>query len=250
MANKKTILEGYKKIGSKFIPPMMQLPNWSEISYINLMLPEIIWMGLINDEFGCLDGISLSTNLANRAFELKKSHKHINFALVSNFSLLSNEKKIELIKGLEESSEIGRYRRALLPLIVLYEDFPLSFIGTDEEEYEREQLIEKMKACIDRHADKYETPAMIVQANVIYIRGTNGGLRVASHLEAPDLNVLIKDPKSEAARRAGGFVRNGAMQEFMPMGEDRYGDWSKTFWNQGYKIDKCDFSWEGNSFDE
>jgi hypothetical protein len=250
MPDKKTILEGHKKVGNKFIPPMMQLPNWSEISYVNLMLPEIIWMGLINDEFGYRDGISLSTNLANRAFELKETDKHINFALVSNFSLLSNEKKIELIKGLEESLEIGRYRHSLLPLIVLYEDFPLSFIGAGEEEYDREQLIEKMKACIDRYIDKYETPAMIIQANLMYIRGTNGGLHVASHIEIPDLNVLIEDPESEAAKRAGGFVRISAMQEFMPMGEDRYGDWSKIFWDQGYKIDKCDFSWDENDFDE
>jgi hypothetical protein len=248
--DKKKILEGHKKVGSKFIPPMMQLPNWSEISYVNLMLPEIIWMGLINDEFGYRDGINLSTNLANRAFELKETDKHINFALISNFRFLSNEKKIELIKGLEERSEIGRYRHALLPLIVLYEDFPLSFIGAGEEEYDGEQLIERMKACIDRHIYKHETPAMIVQANVMYIRVTNGGLHVASHIEIPDLNVLIEDPESEAAKRAGGFVRNSAMQEFMPMGEDGYGDWSKAFWNQGYKIAKCDFSWEHNGLDE
>ncbi len=229
MADKKTILKGHKKVGSKFIPPMMQLPNWSEISYVNLMLPEIIWMGLINDEFGYRAGINLSANLANRAFELKETDKHINFALVSNFNLLSTEAKNEFIKSIEESSDIGRYRRSLLPLIVLYEDFPLSFIGTGEEEYDRDQLIERMKACIDKHIDKYETPAMIIQANLMYIRGTNGGLHVAPHIEVPDLNILIDDPESEAAKRAGGFVRTSAMQEFMPMGEDRYGDWSKTF---------------------
>ena len=62
MAEKKIVLEGHKKVGSKFIPPMMQLPNWTEISYINQILPEIIWMGLINDEFGYRDGIDLSFN--------------------------------------------------------------------------------------------------------------------------------------------------------------------------------------------
>ena len=56
--SKKTVLSGHKKVGSKFIPPFAQIGQFSEISYINVVLPEIIWMGLVQDTLGvrgCVD---------------------------------------------------------------------------------------------------------------------------------------------------------------------------------------------------
>ena len=225
---------------------MMQLPNWNEISYINQILPEILWMGLINDKFGYRVGIDLSSKIAKKAFDLKETDKHVNFTIVSNFSLLSDDKKSELVRDLTDSSDISKYRDALLPLIALYQGFPLSFVGVSEKIRDKKELIKIIKKCIDKHLNKYETPALIIQANVIYVRGSTGGLHVASHIEMPDLNSLIDDPKSEKAIRAESFVRIGAMQEMMPMGDSRAYNWAKSFWNQSYKIDKCDFSYEKN----
>jgi hypothetical protein len=66
----------------------------------------------------------------------------------------------------------------------------------------------------------------------------------------PDLNSLIDAPESEEAKRAAGFVRNGVMSEFMPMGKVKDNAWARAFWNQGYKIDACDFSWEADEHTE
>ena len=61
---KKRVLEGHKKVGSRFITPMKQLPNMKSISYVNQMMPELIWIGLINDSIGYVKG-------ARRAIALK-----------------------------------------------------------------------------------------------------------------------------------------------------------------------------------
>jgi hypothetical protein len=45
------ILPGHKQIGKRFIPPMKQIPNMRQMSYVNDMLPELIWLGLINDRW-------------------------------------------------------------------------------------------------------------------------------------------------------------------------------------------------------
>jgi hypothetical protein len=250
LADKKKILKGHKKVGNRFIPPMMQLPNWAEISYVNQILPEIIWMGLINDQFDYRKGVELVVDLAQRAFELKETDKHINFTLASNFSLLSAERKAELVKGLEKDSKIKQYRDCLQPLITLYKDFPMSFIGESKNKLTKKSLVENIRNCVEKYIDKYETPALIIQANVVYVRSVTGGLQIAPHIETPDLNSLIDDPESEKARRAGSFARINAMQEFSILGEKRADDWSRSFWNQGYKIDKCDFSWEENDQDK
>ncbi len=203
-------------------------------------------MGLINDKFGYRSGIDLSSKLATKAFELRETDKHINFTIASNFNLLSDNNKAELVRDLTESSDIYKYREALLPLMSLYQGFPLSFLGISEEVSEKEKLIDIMKKSVEKHLNKYETPASIIQANMIYVRGSTGGLHVASHIEVPDLNALLEDPESEKAKRAASFVRIGAMQEMMPMGDTQNNDWAKSFWNQNYKIDKCDFSREKN----
>lgn len=251
MTSKKTVLDGHKRKGSKFIPPMMQVPTeLKEISYVNQILPEIIWMGLVNDRVGYKKGIDLSTKLAEIAFGLKSTENHVNFSLVSNFNLLSNVAKKRLVEILERNSTLSGYHYYLSPLIELYKDFPLSFLGKNKKPQPRSELIDILKKCIDRHFDKHQTPSLVIQANVVHLRSITGGLHFAKHIEEPDLNALIESPQSDKARRAGAFVRIHAMSELMPMGEDRLDDWSCSFWNQSYQLDSCDFLKEENELDE
>ena len=147
--------------------------------------------------------------------------------MASNFEFLSSERKSELVQSLKENVVLDQYRDSLLPLIALYENFPLSFIGTREENFDRDELIRRIRTCIEKHIDKYETPSLIIQANVLYVRGSTGGLHVAPHIKMPDLNVFIDAPESEEAKRAAGFVRTGAMQELMVLGDKRIDGWPK-----------------------
>ena len=99
----KKVLEDHKKVGSKFIPPLLQLkPGFSEISYINQVLPELIWMGLLNDSFGYKKGIELASKISKFAVELIGEENYLNFSLASNYNLLSQDLKVSLIKILEE----------------------------------------------------------------------------------------------------------------------------------------------------
>lgn len=250
MPKKKKVLHDHKKVGSKFIPPMMQIMHFNEISYVNQILPEIIWMGLINDRYGYRRGCELVFDICSKAFAIKETDKHINFSLLSNFNSLSQERKQELIEYLSAKSTLHAYQDALLPLTKLYKDCPISFLDTNDPNIDKKLLINTIKECINKHIDKYKTPSLVIQADVVYVRNANGGLYIANHIKTPDLNALIDAPESEAARRTEGFVRNSVMSEFMPIGIERADTWARSFWNQGYSIDECDFSWESEEFDE
>jgi hypothetical protein len=52
------ILKDHKRIGKRFVPPLMQL-GIEEVNYINELLPEIIWMGLVFDRIDYRAGINL-----------------------------------------------------------------------------------------------------------------------------------------------------------------------------------------------
>lgn len=236
---KSTVLKNHKKVGSKFIPPFSQFGGLTEISYVNQILPEIIWMGLINDKLGYQKGVDLVTWLTKNAFALKETKNFVNYALVSNFGLLSKNNKIKLKNKLQTDNMLETLQDVLAPLIILYKDFPLSFLGKSNSKLDKNDLIRRLKFSIERHIDKYETPGIVIQANVMYIRSITGGLFFTRNIKPPDLGSIIQNPESEEAKRTESFARTQAMQELMPLGRRLKFNWARSFWNRSYKIDKC-----------
>jgi hypothetical protein len=235
------VLKDHFREGARFIPPGGQL-GFTEISYIHQILPEIVWMGLINEELGLKEGIEFSKNIAILAKESINSKVHYNFAITSSYENFNGESS-EIFKiKLDKVNLLKPLNTYLKPLLTLYKGVPFEFLKIETDVEENLSLIEKMKIAISKNYDKYGTPALILQANVVYIRGILGGLHLPKDMEVPNIDALINDPESEEAKRVGGFVRVSAMMELMPMGKIPPNKWSKSFWNQGYLIDKCDFS--------
>ena len=243
MPEKKKILSGHKKVGKKFIPPMMQIPNMEEVSYVHQILPEIIWIGLLNDKVGYKQGVSIASRISKMAYEIKGDDPHTNFSFASNFSTLPTKQKIILKARLSDEALLTTLQEALLPLTILYNSFPMAFLKT-ETSIKKQALVERMRECVKRHFDKYETPSLVAQSLVVYTLGITGCLYFASHIKAPDLNALIEEPGSEAAKYAASFVRTNAMIECMNIKKSRADDWARSFWNQSYTLDQCDFFWK------
>lgn len=235
------VLAAHKRVGKKYVPPMMQIGRFSEVSYVQTILPETIWMGLLNDSLGYMQGLELAVAMAKTAYRAYGSQKFVNFALSSSYSILDEGAKREVIEEADRLGKLGVLRRLLMPLLALYEGCPISFFGPSEEwEGDREALVERMKAAVERHFWKYETPAMVLQANVVYIRGICGGLHYVGEVKPPDLNAIIEAPESEEGKRSASSVRASVLMEFNS--ETGYVDigWPASFWNQGLLIDTCE----------
>ena len=239
MKNKKEILNGHKKIGNKFVPPFLQLAGLAEVSYVNQILPEIIWIGFMNEAYGYRRGIEVCLELCREAQKVCSVKKITNFAVASSFNELQQEEKESLVFGLKERSILAIIQPPLAPLINLYSDFPMSFLSPASTEQSRTSQLATVRACVDHHLDKYQVPAMAAQAAVIYIRAMTGGLSLSQNIEVPDLDAIIASPNSEAGKRAAGFVRATILTEFGELG--RKDSWASSFWDQNYKLDGCKF---------
>lgn len=239
MNTKKQVLEGHKRVKSRFVPPMMQLPNLRETSYINELLPHVVWMSLLNDKLGLEHGIKRSFQLAKLAHKIHVSEKHVNFAVCGNYSKLTESEAAELVTQLDKQGLLNTYRDALAPLLHLHPNCPMHLLGLPSVPDDRQALVDRLRRAIDIIFERYETPAAIMHANLITIRASTAGLFVAKHIEIPDFDALIRDPESEAAKRAASFARSCAMQEFMPDDEQRLLEWPKSFWNANYRLDAC-----------
>jgi hypothetical protein len=220
---------------------MKQLPNLQEVSYVHQLLPEIIWIGLINDALGYRKGAELVAQLAKTAKQIHDSKISYNFALARSYAILATEEQGRINEALERLGILRQLRELLAPLILLYDGFPLAFLGRNDELPERMWLIERLKQTVEKHMDKYRTPGMAIQATMIYVRGITGGLFFAKEMSVPNLDAILADPESEDAKHAAGFVRSSAMMEVMPPAVDGESEWARSFWNQGLRIDKCDF---------
>ncbi len=226
------------------IPPIYQHPdmNITEGHYIDDTLPEIIWMGLIHKELGYKQGIEFIRQVVECVNESRDSSaEYYNFAISSNLYRLSKAEKKTSIEKLIEKGLFLELSDMLSPIIYFYTDHPFEFCNkeVDLTQEEESDLLNKLKSCINSHADRFKKDSVISMANVMYIHGIDGKLHYASGIELPDLNALFENPDSEEAKRATAHVRNHMKMDIM-MNKDPK-EWAKSFWNQSYHLDQCEF---------
>jgi hypothetical protein len=97
---KKRNLKGYKREGKRFIPPMKQLAMVREQSYVNDMLPELIWLGLIHDRRGYRFGATVLEKIVEVTKTWPKNDKPRNYAVQAAYEALAPEQKTELLEAL------------------------------------------------------------------------------------------------------------------------------------------------------
>ena len=239
---KKSVLQDHKRIGKRFIPPFLQLLNLKELSYVRLIFPHLVWMGLLNDRFGYRDGVNISIELAKLAHSTLGSEKHVNFALCGAYSSLSSESKAEILRECKQKGWLKDVQRALAPISLYYGEFPMAFLGIGDLSVNPGILLQELKQTVAKCINKYETPGLVLQTSLMIIQSATGGLVFSSDIELPDFDSIIREPDSEAAKRAGAFVRSGALMTFQPEEIGLYEKWPKSFWDQGYKVDTCSFT--------
>ncbi|WP_088437325.1 hypothetical protein [Sulfurospirillum diekertiae] len=239
----KKILEDHKKVGKKLIPPMMYSVPLQETNYIEELLPEIIWMGLIHDELGYHKGIDIIRAFIKSASDSYTSENYINFSLASNLRKLADHEKEKFVQKLIKNELYLDVSELLAPLVYFYDDSPFSFLNkkVDLSISEEKELLEKLKTSIDRLFDRYDTPSVVAQLNVFYTRVLDGKISFPMGMDIPDFNALIDDPHSDEANKAAGFVRNSVKSEYMFEFTKHDSSWATSFWNQSYKLDKCEF---------
>ena len=224
--------------GKRFVPPLIEL-GMTEVSFVNQLLPEILWMGLINDKLGYKRGIETALLVAKTANAISNSVTDGNFALASSYLGLSKDQQKEVIRKLDASGELTTVRFCLKPLVVLYKGFPLSFLGASKEKRTKRELIKTMAGCVARHMNKYHKPATAIQTAVIYIRGVAGKLVLPAGFDI-DLNAIFESPEFKQGQIASSFVRACVMTEVLIPEAGQENMWARSFWNQGIKLGACD----------
>ena len=208
------LLPGHKRLGKRFIPPLMQMNIAEHISYIDDILPELIWTGLLNERIGYVESAGVLERISLTVEDIRRPDQHGNFAIMSTFKTLNDEQNSSLVRRLEEEDVGNVLRNSVAPLTLLYEGFPLSFLGPPDQIYSTDELVSTIKKCVDRVVDKYETPGIMLNGALMFSLLVTKRLSICDEIDIPDFNSVVTAPESDEAKHAAAFLRANALAEF------------------------------------
>ena len=240
---KRRVLQGYKQMGKRFIPPFLQLQDkmvLSENSWMDDRVPELVWIALLIESFGIKEGSQVAVDIATAAAKCAPNAERA-FAAVSNYALLTAEQAGCLRQALYEDGILDKAQRGLAALINDYPCFPLACLAeqTPLDGTLAGSTLDNLKAAISKIVDREGTVATFVQATAVYVYFLNNKLKVSPGLGLANFPAIEDYPMTEESRMAAASVRSFltvALTRNLPI------DWRIAFWNRGRELGSCEVS--------
>ena len=232
---RKKVLADHKQIGKKFVPPLKQLPNMRDVSYVNDLLPELIWFGLINERLGYHKGMRLFEEII-KALPTRKAR--LQYAFASEYKELTSKEMTDMIKRLEYFGKLEIIRECLAPLVMLYDDFPMRFIGKPKKHFSKNELVNLIHSAVKNTINKYDTGGIVLHSAILVCGMLTSTIHFNNKIKLPDINAIVERPDSQGAKQAAAFVRATALA-FCTSGE-LSNEWAKSFWNKNMTLSKCE----------
>jgi hypothetical protein len=252
------VLSDHQKVGRKFIPPMQQLGPWKDANWIGTIIPELLWIGLLNHYHGFTKGAALCLALAHASAqatginpeEFKKKFGKAPKQLFSNTSAyksLTAQQQQNVITYLKMEHQIESFIDALAPLAVFYPDCPINFLFEGRSVREREISLEDFSHVLSSFFDKYDKPAMFMMANAVYIAFCTNKLKIIvsdnrhskEDSSLANFPAIQNYPDTDESRVVGAGIR--ATINRLVAGGDSSQEWPNYFWNRGLELETCDY---------
>ena len=210
------------------------------VAYVTHMLPELVWIGLLNQRVGYVRAARLLERVFTVVEETKDADTKGNFALLSTFDLLGDGQKSTLRERFREEGTLTLLQEAMAPLNLLYDNCPLLFLGPPARVFKGDELVSILKQCVGETIDKYKTPGIVLNGAVMLSSLVTKQLYFTKDIDLPDFNSVINAPDSEEAKHAAGMMRAHALTEF---GMRKVGpSWARHFWNRNAQLSPCKFA--------
>lgn len=239
--NQGQVLRDHKKVGQKFIPPLMQLPNMKETSFRDNILPCLIWLSAIFLRNPDRQSVHYVIEFLIKCKGILNDDKSPALVFLNNFDKLTAEQKGRISEGIEDQAMLNFLRESLVHQHHLLEDYPLGFLFEDYVYgVDREEALEHLKEDVSALLDRYTMHSTKVQTTAFVSMTATGKLFLSSAIVLPDFNSIFTAPDSDESKRVASFVRAninaGAGFQDAERGEN---EWSKSFWSQCFDLEAC-----------
>ena len=124
------------------------------------------------------------------------------FAASSSFTALDQGQKKVVVTALASAGHLEEIQKALLPLPIFYPECPLNFIFEQPPSVpDAGALLTRFKVSLDRQFDRWDKPAMMGQANMVYIAFVTDVLKVMKGLSLANFPAIEKLSLSSVSLR-------------------------------------------------
>lgn len=216
-----------------------------EISYVDLILPELLWLALLNDSYGLAKGAELGLALPKAVTKIESGSSSPRkwLALTSSYATLTNEQKEQIVSALLSSDELEPLTQALSPLVAFYPECPFTFLyrGQSPRVEDSKTSLVQFKAFLSNLFDKYDKPATLMQANAVYIAFVTDILKVAKGLALSNFPAIADFPETGESKRVAASIYATVSGFGAHFHIEEPSAWPTYFWNRGLELESCKY---------
>lgn len=237
------LLADHKRLGKKLVPPLMQLGNLQLTSWVEVGLPESIWMGVLHEKLGHAEGVQLGLTVTKAIDSVARQF----VSLTSEFADVQPE-HLAAARAQLSDRDRARLDDALLPFVRLYPECPLAPLVTAGTTHDA-RYIEDFKLFLAEMIQRTSRTATLAQASVLYFALVQGRLQVFKGSSLTHIADIEAYPDTPESRQVASSVR-ATLNMYFQRQSDATMLWPRYFWNRGFELEPCDFSYaEANGRD-
>ena len=232
------MLDSHERIGKRLIPPLARLGSLNEVSWIDRLLPELLWIGLLNAEHGLATGARVCAEVARAAkAELEVSNKKAFLCLTSSFALFTQGQMARIREELESARVLSDLQVAVSPLCVVYPKCPLA--GLTRQTAEIESATTKIRETLPLLFDRWNEAATFMQIHAVYMTFVQGRLYVSRETSFANFPAVEAYPRTEESRQIAAGCRGFTNVLVNDALNDSERFWPGYFWNRGLELEEC-----------
>lgn len=241
-------LKGHKRIGKRFIPPFLQIPNISPSSWYIDRLPELIWLTLLSDQQGYQAAVNYAIKLSdivNSVVEVEK--RKCGFYMASDYLSLSEDERTQIISKMGEELN-NAIDMSVGTILKFYPDFPMGWLVSEKWMKGTSiglEGLDSIKNAVRTRIDRTSKPAMECQVLAWFMECKSGKVKFPMGMDIPDPNLISEYPNSDESKEMAARIR-ASLGAFVAMRE-RKSDWANSFWKHSFEISACEYPNEGAS---
>jgi hypothetical protein len=238
----KRILDGYKKTGTTFVPPMVhRVGTWDYISWYNQTMPELIWWDVLIDRVSHRFASKVAEEIAN--YFKTKDNSQCWWIFISDFTRLSTDDMQGLKEHLRRADILIQLIESLVDFVNLYPACPISrFLDQPPTGIVDVGYLQRFENRVRDLEDKRSRSGVLVQAQAIYMGFLLKKLFVKRGLALADFPEVEKYPATELSKQVGASICaavNGLAGRMLP----KYSAdaWVQYFWQRNLNLRPLDF---------
>ncbi|MGD0565675.1 MAG: hypothetical protein ABSA66_21650 [Roseiarcus sp.] len=241
MAARTPVLADHRKVGSRLIAPFNDMFGPTrDVSWINTMIPELLWIALIQDVHGSRRGVEIITAFTRDVRASSADRSTEIWAAAGKFTAIPGEALRAIVTGSPENYA-DELRDALRPLAAWYPSHPLNALLAGETLDASADELTYLKRTVATLFDRSCKAAIMTQATAVWLAFDADRLKVAPDLSLAQFPRIEEYPETELSLRIAASIRASLNQFFGDtaiMASES--DWPAAFWNRGLEIAPCE----------